>query len=447
MKLPTALLALAALSLLSAEHLRADGTEGLGTPSIPIASGTGIVAGGTGMLAQPGVIALDVPPASLVKQVVLYWQGFATDAAGGDATVSIANGGGASAVTGTLIGGPTFFFDGAWASTYRADITALGLVAPGLNSLTVSDMAFGAANNGAGILVLFDDGSSNAHITLRDGSDAAFIGFAPPLDTTVPQTFAFPASPKDRTATLDLFFGSVSGTASGHGFRPTSIEIITNGPHGGTTVLSDLLDSNTGDEFDAFTIAVDIPAGATVLTVQALSRDDRGTGNLPASFVWLAAGFALEPETPPTVPGRMTGGGSVFTIGDVRVTRGFEIHCDLREPNTLEVNWAEHKFHTTELTAAVCIDQVSIDQRPPAAPFDTFKGAGVGKLNNRAGARIEFVFVDAGEPGTSDTATLKIYDPSGTLVLDVPGDPQVPGYLTYGNIQAHKDNPPKGKAE
>jgi hypothetical protein len=244
-----------------------------------------------------------------------------------------------------------------------------------------------------------------------------------------------------------FYFGSVSGTASGHGFRPTSIELITNGPKGGTTVLSDLLDSNTGDEFDAFTIAVDLPAGATVLTVQALSRDDRGTGHLPASFVWLAAGFALEPETPPTVPGRMTGGGSVFTLGDVRVTRGFEIHCDLRNPNTLEVNWEGNKFHMTELTAAVCIDQVSIAQAPPVAPFDTFKGTGVGKLNNRAGARIEFVFVDAGEPGTSDTATLKIYDPSGTLVLDVPGDPQVPGSLTYGNIQAHKDNPPKSQAE
>jgi hypothetical protein len=447
MKVHTALLALAAVSLLSAEYLRADGTEGLGTPSIPIQSGTGIVAGGTGMLVQPGVIALDVPPASLIKQVVLYWQGFAADAAGGDATVALANGGSAVTVTGVLIGGPTLFFDGAWASTYRADITALGLVAPGLNSLSVSDMAFGAANNGAGILVLFDDGSSNAHLAIRDGSDAAFIGFTPPLDTTVPQTFAFPASAKDRTANLDLFFGSVSGTASGLGFRPTSIELITNGPKGGTTVLSDLLDSNTGDEFDAFTIAVDLPAGATVLTVQALSRDDRGTGNLPASFVWLAAGFALEPETPPTVPGRMTGGGSVFTIGDVRVTRGFEIHCDLRDPNTLEVNWAGHKFHLTELTAAVCIDQVSIAQAPPVAPFDTFKGTGVGKLNNQAGARIEFVFVDAGEPGTSDTATLKIYDPNGTLVLDVPGDPQVPGSLTYGNLQAHKDNPPKGQAE
>ena len=51
-------------------------------------------------------------------------------------------------------------------------------------------------------------------------------------------------------------------------------------------------------------------------------------------------------------------------------------------------------------------------------------------------------FVDAGEPGTSDTATMKIYDADGNLVLDVTGDPAVPGYLDRGNIQAHKDNPP-----
>jgi hypothetical protein len=37
----------------------------------------------------------------------------------------------------------------------------------------------------------------------------------------------------------------------------------------------------------------------------------------------------------------MTGGGSVFNIDDLRVTRDFQIHCDLREPNNLEVNWPQ----------------------------------------------------------------------------------------------------------
>src|SRR5688572_3665424 len=108
-----------------------------------------------------------------------------------------------------------------------------------------------------------------------------------------------------------MFFASVSGTVSGFGIRPTAIEITTNGPNGGTTVLNNLLDSVDGQEWDSFDISADIPAGATTLTVQAFSRAYLGTGGLPATFGRLAAGFAIEPGVPPGVPGRMTGGGSV----------------------------------------------------------------------------------------------------------------------------------------
>jgi hypothetical protein len=235
-----------------------------------------------------------------------------------------------------------------------------------------------------------------------------------------------------------MFFASVSGTVSGEGLRPTAIEITTGGT---TTVLPNLLDSVSGQEWDHFTISANVPAGASSLMVQAFSRDDLGTGNLPASFDWLAAGFALEPDVPSDIQGRMTGGGSVFTIDNVRVTRGFQLHCDLREPNNLEVNWpGGNKFHLTKLISAACTDSPAIDQHPPAAPFDTFTGTGIGKLNNKPGARIEFVFVDAGEPGVLDTASMKVFDPNGNLVLDVTGDPNVPGFLDKGNIQAHKDN-------
>jgi hypothetical protein len=436
-------LLLVVLLLVSFGRIFADGTETLGIPSIQIASGTGIASAGVGLHSQPGVINVEVPAGATVKQVLLYWEGFMAEDAVGDDTILISNGGPQVEVTGTLIGGPTNFFSGAWASTFRADITSLALVAAGPNALNVDGLVFTNVSNGAGVMVIYDDGSSDANIQVRDGSDLAFRDFAPPLDTTGLQAFSFPASAQDRTANLDMFFASVSGTASGMGERPTSIEIITNGPAGTTTIVSNALDSISGQEWDSFTISVDIPAGSTELTVQAFSRDDLGSGGLPASFDWLAAGFSIESETSPTIPGRMTGGGSVFTIGDVRVTRGFQIHCDLREPNNLEVNWPGNRFHTTELTSALCTDSPAIDQNPPAAPFDTFKGTGTGKLNNRAGGRIEFVFVDAGEPGTSDTASIKIYDQFNTLVLDVPGDPNVPGFLDHGNVQAHKDNPPK----
>src|SRR5882672_5886748 len=60
-------------------------------------------------------------------------------------------------------------------------------------------------------------------------------------------------------------------------------------------------------------------------------------------------------------PGRMTGGGSVFTTdgtevqtGD-RVTHGFEIHCGAENgtiplPNNLEINWSGNRFHLDYLT-------------------------------------------------------------------------------------------------
>jgi hypothetical protein len=417
----------------------ADGSESLGPATIQLATGTGIVSAGTGLHAQPGTINLEVPAGATVKQVLLYWEGFNSTADPADDTIGISNGGPATDVIGTLIGGPTEFFSGAWASVFRADITALNLVNSGVNSLSVGGLNFTAANNGAGVIVIFDDGSTATTIDIRDGSDLAFEGFVEPLKSTVAQTFNFAASNADRTAQLHMFFASVSGTLSGFGVRPTAIEITTNGPNGTTTVLNDLLDSVDGEEWDSFNISADIPAGATTLTLQAFSRDDLNTGRLPASFDWLAAGFAIEADEPPGVPGRMTGGGSVFTIGGARVTRGFEIHCDLREPNNIEVNWPGNKFHMTELTSAVCLDSPAIEE-PPTAPFDTFIGTGDGKLNNQPGARIEFVFVDAGEPGSSDTASIKVYDSNDNLVLDVPGDSSLPGFIDRGNLQAHKDN-------
>ena len=416
----------------------ANGTETLGPPDIAIASGTGFVVEGTGTFTQPGTINVSAPAGATVKQVLLYWQGFMATNVPGDSTVSISNDGGATtkSVTGTLIGGQTYFFKNAYASTFRADITSLGLVGSGTTTLEVSNMTYTNAPNGAGVLVVFDDGRLDAGIQLRDGSDLAFKNFAPPLQSTVPQTFTFAATGVDRTARLGMFFASVSGTASGYGFRPSAIELTTNGPGGAKIVLNNLLDSNDGNEWDSFATTVKIPAGATSLIVQALSVDNLGTGNLPASFDWLAAGFAFEPSE----CGRMTGGGSVFTVGGVRVTRGFEIHRDLRKPNNIQVNWPGNAFHMKELTSAACLDTVAVQAPPKSSPFDTFIGTGMGRLNNRPGARIEFEFVDAGEPGRKDTAWIKIYDPEGNLALYVPGDPNVPGYLKKGNLQTHKDN-------
>jgi len=153
-------------------------------------------------------------------------------------------------------------------------------------------------------------------------------------------------------------------------------------------------------------------------------------------------------------PGRMTSGGSVFlnppsakinngskiSLDAIRVTHGFELHCDPSQvPNNLEINWpgannGSNNFHLDTLTSAKCTDDPNVDQRPPAAPFDTLVGAGTGKFNNVAGATIEFTLVDGGEPGTKDQAAYLIKDKNGVTVLSVPLT-----YLTFGNHQAHKN--------
>ena len=123
-------------------------------------------------------------------------------------------------------------------------------------------------------------------------------------------------------------------------------------------------------------------------------------------------------------PGRMTGGGSVFTADGVRVTHGFELHCNKDAgSNNLEVNWEKKNFHLTSLDASHPISCT------PTAGFDTIEGWGTGTLNGVPGATIHFTFTDVAEPGKGhDTATIKI---NGGSTLDVSGP------LESGNHQAH----------
>jgi len=140
------------------------------------------------------------------------------------------------------------------------------------------------------------------------------------------------------------------------------------------------------------------------------------------------------PPPPPPLEGRMTGGGSVFTTDGVRVTHGFEIRCDANDDRqSLEINWPgvndQNNFHLTDMTTATCSDDPNIEPPPPDAGFDTYTGEGIGTCNGQP-ATIKFVFTDAGEPGTVDTA---VYHISGACTLDVSKT-----LLTKGNHQAHK---------
>ena len=126
--------------------------------------------------------------------------------------------------------------------------------------------------------------------------------------------------------------------------------------------------------------------------------------------------------------GRMTGGGSIFTADGARVTHGFELHCDLRLPNNLEINWGKNRFHLTRLDSAACTDDPGLSEGQPGAGFDTFVGSGVGRLNGVDGVTIEFRLTDAGEPGGGvDLAEFSIS--GGALAAT--------GVLEKGNHQAH----------
>jgi hypothetical protein len=293
-----ALVVLVSLGLAPGDVL-ADGSETLGAPSIAVAEGSGIVAAGVGLIqGQPATINITIPPGATVKQVLLYWEGQMVGNLAGDDTIEVT---GPVEVTGALIGGPTYFYNAAggvgaiYSSAFRADITGLGLISDGPNSLDVGGLNFTFANNGAGILVIFEEASAASDISVRDGLDLAYFQSPPPIDRTAAQTFLFGSATFDRTATLSMFFSSVEGeTSTGGTFRPNSIEVTVDGV---TTVFSDLLGSNDGEEWDTQNLDITIPAGATSLTVQAFSRDD----NRPfpwldpqaASLSWVAAGLSV----------------------------------------------------------------------------------------------------------------------------------------------------------
>ena len=276
-----------ALLGLSAERVLADGTETLGEPSIPIAEGTGVVAAGVGLAADDqGVITLDVP--GTVRQALLYWSGEMIEPDGiGPDTINVDG----IPVVGDLIGGPSAFFANDWGfTTYRADITNIGLVAGGLNTLSVElSPGYTRRSNGAGLLVIYDDGTGAASIDVRDGLDLAFLPVSEPQKSAVPQTFMFPASDTARVAQLDLFFGSVATN------RPNQVVYTVGGV---TTELNNILVDADGPQWDTRELAIEIPAGATSLTVEAISADPLDTGFLPASLSWVTAALSVPPPAP-----------------------------------------------------------------------------------------------------------------------------------------------------
>jgi hypothetical protein len=240
------------------------------------------------------------------------------------------------------------------------------------------------------------------------------------------------------TGLVMINYSAFSGIAGAAGSNPT-VNILFNGVVVDTQAFVAPANAFSGSE--------PAPAGSgpgdpvTVTAVAVAAWGDGRAGGQSASVV----------VTLPTEPcgnqpglGRFTGGGNQVRVGDVRVTRGLTIHCDLLLSNNLEVNWGGNKFHMLEhLTTVACTDDPDIIQAPPPAPLDTLIGTGEGRYNGVAGYTIHFTLVDTGEPGSQtepDQMSILIFQTSnpGNIVLNVP----LTG-LTGGNLQAHYDQPHK----
>ena len=293
------LLFLVTLGTLSSKVL-ADSTpnidsDNLGSPSIPIASGSGIVAAGTGLFSQPGTITVEVP-AGAVKQVLIYWGGGRADSNITSDTISVDG----NPITGELIG-ISDYPSSNQNVCFRAEL-GLDLVNAGeTNTFEIDGLDFSVNNFGAGILVIYGDGT-NANIEIKDGQDSAYHKDDPPFDTTEAQTFNFASADFDRTATLSMFFSSVG---EGKGLRPNVIEVTADGVPIVGSPFNNLLDSKEGLKWDTLNLDVEIPADSGSLTVRALSKcnEDCVGGDPPhdlnpASMNWMTAGLSVPADEP-----------------------------------------------------------------------------------------------------------------------------------------------------
>ena len=191
----------------------------------------------------------------------------------------------------------------------------------------------------------------------------------------------------------------------------------------------------------SFNGTADAPDGAVSVALSATAEAPWGNGVSGGQYFGVTVNIPDEPCEPDLTNGRFTGGGHQIRVDGVRVTRGLTIHCDLLLSNNLELNWQGNKFHMTEhLTTVICSDDPEIIQAPPPAPLDTLVGIGEGRYNGVDGYTVEFILVDAGEPGTDDEMGMTVYETAipANVVLDVPIQK-----MDGGNLQAHYDQPHK----
>jgi hypothetical protein len=253
-------------------------------------------------------IRVALPVGAQVERALLYWYGALRGNDNPPVTARI--GPLLTVITGDKIGGPTqFFSEGGtpvYFSSFRADITdeinggyweeveqAGGVVTYTLPIDLDFDLAE-TREEAAGLLVIFDDGTPPMQIEVRDGLDLAFFRFAPPLDTTVLQTFNFLAAEQERDAQVLLMIGSEGDDSELCRRNRMEIGIGDDPP------LSEICCGSCFTLWwDSHMIGPKVPAGVTKLTAQVISDDDPTDPDvLGASLAWIVAAVGVEQVEP-----------------------------------------------------------------------------------------------------------------------------------------------------
>ena len=148
------------------------------------------------------------------------------------------------------------------------------------------------------------------------------------------------------------------------------------------------------------------------------------------------------PVPPEVCDGRFTGGGFQIDANDLKVTRGFTLHCDELLSNNFEVNWKSggtaHNFHTDKNPEVTECSKPVVPNPPTADVSRIVILNQPGSLDGEDGHLITIVLEDWGEPGTADRAYIAV---DGVALTG--GSVAVPALIDGGNIQAHLDQPHK----
>ena len=148
------------------------------------------------------------------------------------------------------------------------------------------------------------------------------------------------------------------------------------------------------------------------------------------------------PVPPECLQGRFTGGGFQINAADIKVTRGFTLHCDELLSNNFEVNYklggTNHNFHTDKNPEVTECSKPVVPNPPDADVSRIVIINQPGSLDGEDGHLITIVLEDWGEPGTADRAYIAVDGVALTA-----GSIAFPALIGGGNIQAHFDQPHK----